>query len=135
MVALAKDRNTVERAGNIFDFPVAAATIIHQGGLTVLNAGNAAPGSVALGLVPVGRAEERIDNSAGAAGAVTVKVKKGVFRFNNSAAADEIVLSDVGADCFIVDDQTVAKTNGTNTRSVAGKVVDLDAQGVWVEIA
>ena len=36
------------------------------------------------------------------------------------------------AGCYVVDDETVAKTNGTNTRSRAGVVVDVDAQGVWV---
>lgn len=40
----------------------------------------------------------------------------------------------MGADCFIVDDQTVAKTNGTNTRSRAGIVAAVDADGVWVQI-
>ena len=48
-------------------------------------------------------------------------------------SADAITLADVGSDCYIVDDQTVAKTNGTNTRSVAGKVFDVDADGVWVD--
>ena len=49
-------------------------------------------------------------------------------------AADAIVRADVGADCYIVDDQTVAKTNGSNTRSVAGKIIAVDADGVWVKI-
>jgi hypothetical protein len=34
---------------------------------------------------------------------------------------------------FIVDDETVAKTNGSSTRSVAGICRGVDAQGVWVE--
>ena len=34
---------------------------------------------------------------------------------------------------YIVDDETVAKTDGTATRSAAGKVVGLDSDGVWVE--
>ena len=35
---------------------------------------------------------------------------------------------------YIVDDQTVAKTNGSSTRSAAGTIVDVDAQGVWVRV-
>ena len=58
---------------------------------------------------------------------------KTVACFANSAAADAITLADIGADCYIVDDQTVAKTSATNTRSVAGKVFDVDAEGVWVD--
>ncbi len=132
MAALTKDRNTPYRDGTVFGYPVAAAAVIHAGSLVVLNAGNAAPGSTALGLAAVGRAEEAVDNSAGAAGDKTVKTRRGVFRWANSGGGDLIALSDVGADCYVVDDQTVAKTDGTGTRSVAGKVVDVDALGVWV---
>jgi len=45
-----------------------------------------------------------------------------------------IAAAEIGTYCYIVDDQTVAKTDGTATRSSAGKVFDVDAQGVWVEI-
>ncbi|MCY1307350.1 hypothetical protein D9M70_572660 [compost metagenome] len=34
---------------------------------------------------------------------------------------------------FIVDDQTVAATDGTGTRSAAGRIVGIEADGVWVE--
>jgi len=61
-----------------------------------------------------------------------IEFREGVFRYANSAAADLIATADIGAVCYIVDDQTVAKTNGTNTRSPAGAVVDVDAIGVWV---
>jgi len=135
MVALTKDRNTPYRQGDIRRFPVAAGATIFAGALVVLNAGNAAPGSTALNLIALGRADQHVNNAAGVAGAEMVNVRRGVFHFANSAAADEVVLTDIGADCFIVDDQTVAKTNGANTRSVAGKVYDVDAQGVWVEIS
>ncbi|MFB0515162.1 MAG: hypothetical protein ACETWG_00985, partial [Candidatus Neomarinimicrobiota bacterium] len=33
---------------------------------------------------------------------------------------------------YIVDDQTVAKTDGTGTRSPAGFIEDVDSNGVWV---
>ncbi len=135
MAALTADRNTKERDAKTFSFPVKAATKIFAGSLVVIDAtGYAAPGSVATTHKVVGRAAEQVDNSAGANGAVSVKVERGCFRFLNSAAGDLIALADVGADCYIVDDQTVAKTNGTNTRSVAGKIRDVDSLGVWVEI-
>jgi len=133
MTALAKDRDTKLRVGDIREFPVAAATKIFGGSLVVLDAaGNAAPGSVATTLTAIGRAEELVDNSAGAAADVTVKVLRGTFRWENSAAADLIAKAEIGDLCYIVDDQTVAKTNGTATRSVAGRIVDVDALGVWV---
>lgn len=134
-MALTADRDTPERAGVDFSFPVAAATKIYAGALVALNAaGDAVPGATATTLTAVGRADEQVDNT-GAAGDKVVAVRKGVFRFGNSAAGDAITKAEIGADAYIVDDETVAGTDGTGTRSVAGKIVDVDADGVWVEIA
>ena len=135
MAALSADRNTPIRTAEDFEFPVAASTLIYAGSLVCINASSlATKGAVATTLKCVGVAQERADNSAGAASAIRVKVRRGCFRFSNSSAADLIALADIGADCFIVDDQTVAKTNGGSTRSVAGKIRDVDADGVWVQI-
>ncbi len=132
MTALTAARNTLERIGEVFDFPVGAATTVLAGSLVVLNAGYAKPGTTAVGLIAVGRAEET--KTAVSAGDESVRVKRGVFRFGNSAAGDLIAQADAGADCYIVDDQTVAKTNGSATRSRAGKIVAVDANGVWVQV-
>lgn len=132
MTALAADRNTPQRAGDQFVYPVAAATKIYAGSIVMLNAaGDATKGATATGQICVGRAEEQVDNT-GAAGAKTINVSKGVYRWGNSAAADAITKAEIGDNCYIVDDQTVAKTDGTATRSVAGKIVDVDTSGVWV---
>jgi len=134
MAALTNDRDTPMRAGDLFAYPVAASTRIHAGGLVVLEAGYAKPGRTATGLACVGRAEEAVDNSGGANGALVVPVRRGLFLYANSAAADAVTLADVGADAYIVDDATVAKTSATNTRSKAGTIEDVDALGVWVRI-
>ncbi|HGM8331430.1 TPA: hypothetical protein ACKQLR_006537 [Pseudomonas aeruginosa] len=63
-----------------------------------------------------------------------IETRRGVFQLANSASADQITRADIGKECFIVDDQTVAKTSATDTRSVAGVVRDVDDGGVWVEI-
>lgn len=130
---MAPDRDTPRRDGEILNLPVAAAKTIYAGALVARDAdGNATPGATATGLLGVGRAEYRADNSAGSAGDLTVDVRKGVFHFGNSAAADAITSANVGTACYIVDDRTVAKTDGTGTRSVAGVVFDVDPDGVWV---
>jgi len=135
MPALTKDRNTVRRDGVQFSDPVAAATRIFAGSLVCLDAsGNAVPGSTATTLKARGLAQEQVDNSAGAAGDLRIETRRGVFPFANSAAADEITRADIGATAYIVDDQTVAKTDGTSTRSAAGTIRDVDSDGVWVEI-
>lgn len=134
-MALSQPRHTLERGRDLLVIPLAAATAIHQGGLVCANAsGHAVPGSVSTTLKAAGRAEESVDNSAGAAAAVSVKVKRGVFLFKNSGA-DPLTAADLLADCYVVDDETVAKTNGTNTRSKAGKVLEVETNGVWVEIS
>ncbi len=134
MAALTGDRNTARRDGEILSMGVAAAKKIYAGALVARDAnGYATPGAVATTLRGAGRAEAQADNSSGADGDIPVEVRKGVFKFANSAAADEITAADIGNDCYIVDDQTVAKTDGTGTRSVAGKVFDVESDGVWVK--
>ena len=134
MTALVKDRRTAERSGDRREFSVKGSTLIYAGAMVAIGADDfAVPMSTATTLRGAGRAEERIDNSAGADGDLTVRVGAGIYRFANSAGADEITAADIGQDCYGVDDQTVALTDGTGTRSVAGKIFDVDAQGVWVD--
>ena len=136
MAALTVDRNTPGRDGDIISLPVAASEVIYSGALVARDAsGNAAPGATATTILGAGRAEAHADNSSGSAGDINVDVRQGVFRFANSTAGDEITRADIGSDCYIVDDQTVAKTDGTSTRSVAGKVFDVDSDGVWVKFS
>lgn len=97
-------------------------------------AGYLTKGATATGGVGVGRAEKTVDNSAGAAGALSLEYRVGSFLFANSAAGDLIVIADIGKPCFIVDDQTVAKTDATATRSRAGIVEAVETNGVWVRL-
>jgi hypothetical protein len=133
MTALAQDRSTPRFEGNVQGYPVLAATVIYGGALVVLDAsGWAKPAVTATGLVCVGRAERRADNSAGGNGDIHVKVCADTFRFANSTSTDEITKAEIGDNCYLVDDQTVAKLS--TGRSVAGRVVQVDAQGVWVAV-
>ncbi|QWR76297.1 hypothetical protein [Candidatus Magnetomonas plexicatena] len=134
MAALTADRNTVSRSGDMLQLEAAAGKTIYQGALVAVDAsGYATPGATATTIRGVGRAEAYVDNSGGSAGDKVVSVSKGVFAYGNSASSDEITRADIGKDCYIVDDQTVAKTDGTNTRSIAGKVFDVNSNGVWVK--
>jgi hypothetical protein len=91
-----------------------------------------AKGATATGCFGVGRAEDTVDKSAGAAGAISLTYRAGQFAFAN-LASDLITQAEVGKVCYIVDDQTVAKTNGTGTRSPAGIVEGIEGTGVvWV---
>lgn len=134
MAALTQDRQTPLRRSEFFELPVAASTKIYGGAIVCVNSsGLATKGAVSTTLKAVGVADALADNSAGAASAIRVKVRRGCFKFGNSASTDLITLADIGADAYIVDDQTVAKTNGSSTRSVAGTIRDVEADGVWIE--
>lgn len=134
MVALTQDRDTKQRIGDMRSGPMAAATTIFAGALVMRNAaGFLIEAATATGMVGVGRAEHYTDNT-GAAGDVELRYRPGCFRYDNSAGGDLIALADIGALCFAVDDQTVARTNGSNTRSPAGIIEDVDTMGVWVRL-
>lgn len=136
MAALTADRDTPRREHLLRNFPVKGATKIFAGGIVCIDSANgfATKGATSTTLRAVGRAEETVDNLAGADGAQRVPVMAGCFLLANSASGDLITLADVDSVCYLVDDQTVAKTNGTNTRSQAGIVRDVEGAGVWVEI-
>lgn len=136
MAALTGPRNTVSRDGSRRAPPVKAATKIWQGSMVAIDAaGYAVPAAAVAAHKVLGRAEDTFDNSAGANGALNASVRTGIFKFGNSASGDLIAITDIGATCYVVDDQTVAKTSATNTRPAAGTVFDVDADGVWVRFA
>lgn len=135
MAALTGDRNTpmLLEARNR-ELGAAAGVTLYVGAMAARSAtGFATPGATATGLRGLGRVKFRVDNAGGADGAAQVVIERGTFRFANSAAGDAITNADIGETCFMVDDQTVARTDGTGTRSPAGTVYAVDAQGVWVE--
>ena len=135
MVALTSDRNTRLRQGDTRVEGLAASIKVWAGSIVMRNAaGDITKGAIATGCAGVGRAEATVDNSAGAAGALTVEYRMGNFLFANSAAGDLITKADIGKLCYIVDDQTVAKTDGTGTRSRAGLVDGIETNGVWVRM-
>lgn len=133
-MALTRDRNTPAKDAELIAVPVAANAVIRAGALVAANAaGFAVPGSVATTLAYLGRADEFVDNTGGANAARIVQIRRGkAFAFRNHGA-DPVTQANLGRNCFIVDDEFVAGTNGGNTRSVAGVVVGIDANGVWVE--
>lgn len=135
MTAIAIERDTQRRLGDRAAFPVLATTKVLAGTIVALTAaGYAQGGATATTLTAVGMADETVDNTAGSSGDLKVPVRNdGWFRFANSASGDLITIAEIGDSCYIVDNQTVAKTDGTGTRSVAGKIRDVDAAGVWIE--
>ena len=131
---LTSDRNTNMKDGEQVPVPVAAGAKCFAGGLAVANAtGFAAPGSTALNLTYLGRFDEFVDNTSGVDGEKVVRVRrKRAFKWKNSGTGP-VSQASLGKVCYVQDDETVAATNGTGTRSAAGIVVGIDSDGVWVE--
>ena len=132
MPALTQDRNTSRREGVELDYEVAAGAKIYAGSLVCLNtSGYAVPGADTAGYKFLGVAQEQKDNSSGANGDLTVRVRRtGVHRFAGTALA----ITDIGTSVYVSDDQTVAKST---TNSVAcGQIAEfVSATEVGVDIA
>lgn len=128
MTALAASRQTYKRSGALLSLVVDDAGQVFLGGMVQVNAaGKGVAASATAANVTVGVA------MADAGPGEQFNAEKLVFAFGNSAAGDLITKADIGKSCYVVDDQTVAKTSNSNARPVAGKVFDVDEYGVWVD--
>ena len=135
--------------GRMRVLPVEANTNIYLGGIVALNAaGNAVPASatttVANAQRVVGRAEyvkngmpgQNAINNPGAAGAISITARKGVFLY---ASDGSVGAAQLGLNCFALDDNTVTAVDRASGASVqqyaaAGQVVAIDPSGqVWVD--
>jgi len=151
MAALSNSRNTPEMAdgGRMRVLRVEANTNIYLGGIVALNAaGNAVPASAttttANALKVVGRAEyvkngipgQNAINNPGAAGAISITARKGVFLY---ATDGSVGAAQLGLNCFALDDNTVTALDRASGATVqqyaaAGIVVAIDPSGqVWVD--
>ena len=132
MTALTQERPTKQRNADLFSDPVAAGANLLMGGIVCLDAaGDAVPGSTATDLTARGIALISADNTAGVAGDLVVSSQNGCWLLDNDAT-DTVDRSHIGGMAYIVDDQTVASPDGGASRSIAGRIADVDADGVWV---
>jgi hypothetical protein len=123
-------------ASQLRGFPVEASTKIVGTGMVAVDAsGYLVNATATAGQTVIGCAFETVDNSAGAAGALQCPVVGGLtlFPMYNSAGADLIAIANIGAVCYVVDNQTVALTSAAGTRPPAGKIKSVDSTFVWVE--
>lgn len=117
--------------------PMKAGVKIFQGAMVAIDSsGNAMPAGLLAGgsVRAIGVAAATFDNTGGAAGAIECEVLLGVFKLANNAG-ELVTRASVGALCYVLDDQTVSLTNGTNTRPNAGIVQHVDSDGVRVFFA
>lgn len=131
MLTDARDTTEIAQGARYLGLLVKANTTIYQGGIVALDAtGMAVPGSKSAGLTAAGRAEETVQNT-GADGDATIRVKRGVFVYDNSTA-NPVTAAHLMKDCYLEDDCTVCSSSDGS--SVAGKVIRVDPDGIAVEI-
>lgn len=121
----------------LFAMPVLAATTIYAGAEVALTPAGYltnASADASLRVVGVWNGSEAVDNSAGASGALTCVPTRGAFYFANSGTTDAVSDADLGRPCYVVDNNTVARTSAYGARPVAGRVVGVDSLGVLVEV-
>ncbi len=131
MTALAKDRNTPSKLAQLIarEIPVADTTTVYAGSLGAVDtAGKLVPAAATAGLRVQGRVVDQVVNPA--SGALKGKVEKGIFRWGN-AASHLVTVAMIGAPCYVEDDQTVSCDQALQI--CAGIVVNVDADGVWVD--
>ncbi len=143
---LTKPNKTVRGAGGgLLSAGVAAGAACLQGGLAILASGFARPGRAGQGADAAAQANnaatyraagvfQQSVNGGAADGAVRVDIQEGRWLMRNGAGGDALTVADRGRRCFVIDDNTVGKTNPNNTRCVAGVVIDVDDTGVMVDI-
>jgi hypothetical protein len=142
MAALTSQRNTPEyQTPRLQIIPVEASTKIYLGSMVGVNAnGNAVPATTALRVIGRaargfrGIAGQDADNSAGAAGAISIVVEAGCFSWDINAS--DIAQANVDQLCYAVDDHTVSSSSSSGARPVAGRIVALDPStgGVFVNM-
>ena len=131
--ALSASRNTPHRSGEKVALTMASNVIVYAGSMVCVDSsGLANPAADSSGFAVVGMAERTVDNRTAVYSATkTITVDRGVFRWAN---ADTILASDIGKIVYVTDDATVNKTGG-GQNIIAGSVVDVDTDGVWVDTA
>ena len=127
------ERNTPRRTGG-FEYmgvyKVKASTTIEAGKMVLLDVnGLAVEGAKAANHISVGRAEESA--TAGASGDTFIRVRMGIFRWNNDVAGKSFARASIGDAAYVEDDETV-RTNADSSGVIVGRVVDVDDEGAWV---
>ena len=146
MAALTQDTltaryGTPDQAPPIMAQPIGANQTIYGGSVVVTRAGYVVAASTPQSNDIVwGICDKQTINTAssfygGAQAATTVPIDRGDFWLAYGTAGDAFAQADVGATSFLIDEITVGKTNGGNTRPVSGVVLAVDTNLSKVAIA
>lgn len=127
MTTLAADKVRTYELGDYNDLPMVAADIIYEGAAVGIVAGSGHARPLVAGDAFAGFAGFKADNSAGAAAALNVRIRrKGTIVLPIAS----LVATSVGASVYASDDDTFTLTSSGNTK--IGTVVRFVSSGVGV---
>lgn len=119
--------------------PLGSAVTVYSGSIAISRAGYLANASVpqstdvVLGIIgdPAGGTYVKtgpgiVGNGSQGANGVWVTIQTGSFILASGTGADALAETDVGATVYAIDEVTVGKTNGTNTRPAVGVLQPID---------
>jgi hypothetical protein len=115
-------------------YPVEANTTVYLGSMVALDgSGNATPAASVAGLKIVGRAEMVFNgipgqdavNNPGAAGAISIVTRRGVFMY--AVNDGSIGAAQIGQPAFAVDDNSVSANDGSGANPVSAQAVTFPA--------
>ena len=123
------EQKITERLGKSIVRGIKAGVKINSGALVAQNAaGFALPAADAAGLKVLGLAAFTVDNTLGADGENQVEILQG---FAVLAAAG-LTMADMGKDCYVVDENTVALAAGNNGVFAGVLAEFIDENEAWV---
>lgn len=124
MTALSAAKKSVDRQdGDVVSFKQAAVKIWEGALVSVNAAGYVTNATDTTAEVVVGVADQTVDNSAGAAGDLSIKVRRtGVYNFVFGGTA---TIADVNTLVYAVDNQTVDLVGVTTNDILVGRIVEV----------
>lgn len=132
--ALSADKKIEYTEGVEVPFDVLNAVVIYGGSHVCVNAnGYAVPGADTAGLIYVGEALERVDNTLGSAGDKKVVVRRrGLVRMTFQTA---ISIANIGDNVFLYDDDKVDLAGNVTNDIFCGIIAGyIDTTHAWVDI-
>lgn len=131
--ALSDDRLVQRKPAEYVPLNVASGTVIYAGALVAVDTRNyAVPASDTASLKVVGIAMSRCDQQAGVyEDGKQVLVRKGCFLMKNGGA---FTAANIGDWAFVQDDQTVTTAAIAANDILAGVIVEVTSDGVWLDV-